>query len=226
MSNRPVIVWFRQDLRLADNAALLKAAETGRPIVPLFVLDDETAGKWSSGGATRWWLHKSLEALRADLEGLGAKLVLRKGRQSEVIPAVARDVGAAAVYFNRQYEPWAAKAETAVREDLTSAGTARIEVRRFAGALLREPQDISTKDGTPYKVYTPFWRALNEPGEPRRPLPKPERLNGSTAKIGTDDLADWKLLPGKPDWASGLRETWSPGRKAPTTVSTGSLPMP
>ena len=85
-TRQPSILWFRQDLRLADNPALAAAAELGAPILPLYVLDDEAPGAWAPGGASRWWLDRSLAALEAELEALGLTLVLRRLRP----PPVAR----------------------------------------------------------------------------------------------------------------------------------------
>lgn len=212
MSNRPIIVWFRQDLRLADNVALTRAVEAGAPIIPLFVLDDGAAGEWALGGASRWWLHNSLVELSGRLADLGVKLVLRHGSSAQIVPALAREVGARAVHFSRQYEPWATSLEAAVHAELAK-GDGSIEVRRFPGALLKDPGEIRTKDGRPYKVYTPFWRALIASGEPRKPLPAPTRLAAYKGDVKSEQLSDWNLLPKKPDWAGGLHETWTPGER-------------
>ncbi len=210
MSNRPIIVWFRQDLRLADNVALTKAVETRAPIIPLYVLDDASAGEWAPGGASRWWLHNSLLEFSSRLADLGAELVLRRGAAAEIVPEVARKVGAKAVYFSRQYEPWACRLENVIHAQLKRT-EASIEVLRYPGALLKEPAEIRTKEGGPFKVYTPFWRALNASGEPRKPLSPPTRLKAHNGYVEGEDLSDWNLLPKRPDWAGGLRETWTPG---------------
>ena len=99
----PVIVWFRQDLRLADNHAFREAAETGAPVLPVYVLDDEAAGEWAIGAASRWWLHESLAALNGDLEG---RLYCVKGRAEQLIPQLASQIDASGVFWNRCYEPW------------------------------------------------------------------------------------------------------------------------
>jgi deoxyribodipyrimidine photo-lyase len=211
MPARPVIVWFRQDLRLEDNVALMRAAEAGVPVIPLYVFDDETAGDWAPGGATRWWLHHSLEALSGDLRRLGAQLILLRGRQTEVVPTFVREVEAGGLYFNRRYEPWALEAEKEIHEIIASSGGGTIEIRRFCGGLLKEPGEVCTQEGTPYKVYTPFWRALNDAGDVRKPLKRPEAIKRYSGTTRADKLADWGLLPTKPDWAAGLRETWIPG---------------
>src|ERR1700712_2135126 len=101
-----VIVWFRQDLRLADNPALAHAVATGQPVLCLYILDDETPGAWPAGAASRWWLHQSLQALGAELAEIGGSLVLRCGRADAVVPALIAETDASAVFWNACYEPW------------------------------------------------------------------------------------------------------------------------
>ncbi|MEK9754417.1 MAG: deoxyribodipyrimidine photo-lyase, partial [Rhodospirillaceae bacterium] len=118
----PVIVWFRRDLRVADQPALKAAAETGRPVIPLYVLDDPPARPWAPGGAARWWLAGSLAALDADLARLESRLILRRGPAAETVLALARETGAAAVHFTRHHEPAEAAAEAALTAGLGRAG--------------------------------------------------------------------------------------------------------
>src|SRR6478672_8292292 len=114
----PVIAWFRQDLRLGDNPALRAAAQTGAPILPLFVLDDETPGDWKWGGASRWWLHHSLASLSKSLKG---NLVLRRGEAAKTVMALAKEYGAGAVFWNCCYEPFAVERDKALKAELASA---------------------------------------------------------------------------------------------------------
>src|SRR5271154_1511207 len=148
----PVIVWFRQDLRLADNPALAFAARTGRPLVCLYVLDDEIPGPWKWGGASRWWLHHSLAALDRSLDG---HLVLRQGRGDAVVKALAKETGAQLVAWTRRYEPFAVECDTGLKADLAKAG---IEAQSFNASLLHEPWEIRTAGGSPFRVFTPFWQ--------------------------------------------------------------------
>jgi deoxyribodipyrimidine photo-lyase len=214
MPAKPVIVWFRNDLRLTDHRALTAALATGAPVVPLYIHDPQSAGRWAAGAASRWWLHHSLEALGRSLRDLGGDLVLRAGPADRILAQVAAETDAGAVYFSRAYEPWARAAEEAVKQRLASDG---IEVKRFAGAMLREPEEVRTKAGEPFKVYTPFWRASIALGPPARPLPAPTAIamavRGKGRKVTGDRLQDWRLTPTKPDWAGGLRETWAPGEQ-------------
>jgi deoxyribodipyrimidine photo-lyase len=207
----PVIWWVRQDLRLSDNAALSAALATGAPVLPLFVLDDAAAGAWAPGGASRWWLHGGLAALAADLAARGAPLVLRRGDSRRVIPALAEETGARAVFAGRMYEPWARLRDKEVAAALAERG---VGIEGFRTALLFEPWEITTTTGGPYGVYTPFSRACFAAPAPPQPTPPPARIPAPAAVPASDRLDDWSLRPSRPDWAGGLRETWQPGESA------------
>ncbi len=205
MSSRdPVIHWFRRDLRLADNPALKAAVDTGRPVIPLYVFDERA----SLGGASRWWLHHSLASLQASLEDAGSMLVLRKGRIEDVLDELIEETGATAVHWTRGYEPDDAEAEPALAKALEERGVA---CKRFGGVLLYEPEDVANKSGEPYRVFTPFWKACLARPEPEPTVAAPDTLRAPTSAPASDDLASWRLLPTRPDWAGGLRETWTPG---------------
>ena len=205
-STSPIILWFRQDFRLADNPALTHAVESGRRVLPLFVHDDETPGAWAPGGAGRWWLHHSLTALSTAIEDRGGRLVLRRGKAEEVLPRVIEESGAGAVAWNRCYEPYAIARDKRLKTEFKERG---IEVSSHNAALLHEPWTIETGQGEPYKVYTPFWKALCAK-DAQDPLPDPGTIDFAQA-IESEALESWELLPSKPDWAGGLRETWTPG---------------
>ena len=158
------------------------------------------------GGASRWWLNGSLAALHADLTSRGGRLCLRQGSAPEVLATLLAETGASAIHVSRGYEPWEPELEKAVARACEAAGAA---FRVFGGRLLFEPEAIVTGDGKPYRVFTPFWKACLAAGAPRTPLPQPKRLRFAEAK--SDRLEDLKLLPTRPDWAEGLRDTWRPG---------------
>jgi deoxyribodipyrimidine photo-lyase len=204
----PVIWWVRQDLRLCDNAALSAALATGAPVLPVFVLDDDSAGAWAPGGASRWWLHGSLAALSAALAARGAPLVLRRGDSRKVIPALAEETGAQAVFAGRMYEPWARQRDRDVAALLSERG---VRIEGFRTALLFEPWEIRTTTGGPYGVYTPFSRACFTASAPAQPTPPPARIPAPASVPASDRLEDWQLRPSRPDWAGGLREAWQPG---------------
>ncbi|WP_440959824.1 cryptochrome/photolyase family protein [Oceanicaulis sp. LC35] len=206
----PVIVWFRQDLRLADNPALQAAAATGSPVIPVYILDDEAPGAWKPGGASRWWLHHSLKSLADDISRLGGRLVFLDGAAKPCLEALISETGAQAVFWNRLYEPWARKRDEAIKSALNDSA---IKARSFNGSLIVEPWDIATKTGNPYKVFTPFWKSLKAEHSPAEPTGRPDHLRFHDVNAGVclDDLA---LLPTKPDWAGGMRASWTPGEAA------------
>lgn len=209
---RPTIVWFRDDLRVSDHPALYAASRTGSPVICLYVLDDFSAALKPPqarplGGAARWWLAQSLRALQERIGAMGASLVLRKGAAAEVIADIAREVEAAGVFWNEIAQaPHLAVAEgvTAALKDLD------ISTQSFAGDLLTAPATIRNKEGRGLRVFTPFWRRVQSLGDPPKPLPAPRALQ-AVPGVRSDTLDSWKLEPTKPDWAGGLRETWTPG---------------
>jgi deoxyribodipyrimidine photo-lyase len=202
MTNQTTMLWFRQDLRLGDQAALVAAVGRGS-VVPVYVLDDETPGDWRIGGAQRWWLHHSLKALDAALRDKGSSLVLRRGKAVEEVARLAGEVGAGAVHAIRHYEPWWVAAEEALAERLTLV--------LHDGNQLAPPEQVRTGTGGFFKIYTPFWRALSAMMPPAKPLPAPEGIPGPAHWPKSDALADWSLLPTKPDWAAQFGDMWTPG---------------
>ena len=204
------VLWFGRDLRLADNYALAAAVSRGQAIIPLFILDDEDSGHWAAGGASRWWLHGSLEALSDALKRRGTQLVLRHGKAEAVIDQIIQQTGATAVYWNRRYEPWARARNERLKQGLTERG---IDAKSFNSALIREPWAIKTKNGDPYRVFTPFWKALRACGVDDIVPAPPRRLAAPATFPDSDSLANWALLPRTPDWAAGLRDSWQPGEK-------------
>ncbi|MFJ4174452.1 cryptochrome/photolyase family protein [Microbacterium sp. NPDC089696] len=207
----PSLVWFRDDLRVADNPALRAAIDRDEPIVALFVLDEESSGIRPLGGAARWWLHHSLASLAEKLDALGATLVLRRGAAEQVVRQVVSECGAGAIFWNRRYGGAERDVDTAIKTALREDDR---EVVSFAGSLLHEPWTVTTGAGTHFSVFTPFWRACRALPAPRAPLPAPRTLHGLPGGPTSDDLDAWGLLPTRPDWAEGLRETWVPGEAA------------
>jgi len=213
MTKSPAIVWFRNDLRLRDHRALSAAVASGAPLILLYVLDDESPGEWKPGGASRWWLHRSLEALQADIVERGGALTLRRGNVRDVIPALVRQTRAASGYMSRAYEPWAVAVEHDLKRALDAAG---IALKRYGGALLREPEEVKTKAGEPFKVYTPFWRALADGFKAPAPVAAPATIPCLTPHPKSDTLQSWKLRPARPDWAAAFEDAWTPGEDGAT----------
>jgi deoxyribodipyrimidine photo-lyase len=197
----PTIVWFRQDLRLADNPAVWEACQNG-DIVPIYILDDQSPGPWSIGGASRWWLHQALLSLDKSLQG---KLNIFRGDTLEVLTSVAQEYGARAVFWNRCYEPWRMQRDGKLKTQLKAAG---YEIQSFNGSLLWEPWQVLKKDNTPYRVFTPYYRRGCLPhSDPRTPLGvanKPSIKIKSKCSLSIQDL---HLLPSI-KWYSQIEQRW------------------
>ena len=213
-SASPCIVWFRDDLRLSDHPALTAAAETRAPVICLYVLDDVSPplrppAARPLGSAARWWLAQSLRALQKGLASLGATLALRRGPAAKVIASLARETGASAVFWNDIAQaPHRAVADQ-VAIDLEKIGVAS---HHFPGDLLVSPTEIRNQQGRGMRVFTPFWKRVQALGNPSHPLPAPKTLTAAPDVTG-EPLESWHLEPTHPDWAGGLRATWTPGEK-------------
>jgi deoxyribodipyrimidine photo-lyase len=199
-------MWFRQDLRLADNPALGAAVAEGADLALVYVLDTAEPPERGLGAASRWWLHNSLQALARNLAEIGGRLILRRGDPAQVIADLAAELDAGRVFFSRCYDPRGRALQQAVHEYGSATG---IHVKRFVGSLLAEPEHIRTGAGGPYKVFTPFWRALQQQVE-SAPLLAPEGLPAAVA-AASEDLASWQLQPSQPNWAAGFSGLWQPG---------------
>lgn len=202
----PQIVWLRQDLRLTDQAAFAAAAAAG-PVIPVYILDDETPGHRRMGGASRWWLHHSLSSLAYDLAQRGSQLILRRGKAEIELVRLAAETGAGAVHALRHVEPWWRNAERAVKNALPP----HCPLKRADGAYLVRPGSLLTGGGTPFKIYTPYWRAVSAVMPPALPAPVPDTIPAPAAWPVSDVLDQWSLLPTRPDWAGGMRAMWQPG---------------
>lgn len=184
---------------------------SGRPVLPVYVLDEDSDGIRPLGAASRWWLHHSLLALDSALRTLGSRLILRRGRAEEVIETLATECDAYAVYWSRAYDPGSRERDTRLKKALDRRGGV---AEGFKANLLFDPWEITTTSDAPYKVFTPFWRACRALRSPTAPLPAPTALPGPPKWPKSDSLASWRLLPTAPDWAGGLRATWTPGEAA------------
>ena len=202
----PTIIWFRRDLRLSDQAAVVAAAANS-PVIPVYILDDESPKHRKMGAASRWWLHRSLESLDASLHDLGSRLILRSGPVSEVLADIVKSTGATKIHALHHYEPWWRNAERAVKNDLDG----QAELILHHGNYLLPPGTLKTGSGGEYKIYTPFWKALREHMPPQAPQAAPKKLQATEEWPESENLVDWRLLPTKPNWATGFEADWTPG---------------
>ena len=207
MQQHPSICWFRNDFRIVDNPALTAAVAAGGPVIPLFIWEEDAAGEWSPGSASRWWLHHSLSSLHSELEQCGSRLIIRRGDRFQQLEKLMQETGSRSVYWNRQYEPAAVKRDGNIKAILKER---EIEVESFRGNLLYEPWEVQTKQGNPYKVFTPFWKACQTASDPPEPLQKPDRLPVPDKWPASETLQSLELEP-TIDWAGGIEQTWQPG---------------
>lgn len=199
------LVWFRRDLRLQDNPALQAALDAGHVPVPVYIHAPHEEGDWAPGGASNAWLHRSLAALDADLRGRGSSLVLCRGDSQAELERLIAASGAVAVYWNRKYEPATQPRDARIKRDLREQG---IEAQSHNGSLMLEPWDITTLQGGPYKVFTPYWRnALT-----RLQLPAPVRAPASLpAHPLQGEALDTLGLAATLPWDAGFWTHWQPG---------------
>ena len=189
MARSVSLFWFRQDLRLSDNPALTAAAEAGA-VLPVYILDDSHAGDHKMGSASRWWLHKSLQSLNDSLDG---KLLVLKGDPAKHLAALAAASGAKKLYWNRCYEPWRIARDTAIKTEFVEQG---FHVESHNGSLLWEPWDVTKADGTPYRVFTPYFRrGCLGASPPRMPLPAPVQLDLISITCEQDGVEGLRLRP-------------------------------
>jgi deoxyribodipyrimidine photo-lyase len=208
----PIVVWFRDDLRLGDNPAFHWAAVTGRPLVCIFIEERAgTAGR-PLGSAARWWLHGSLAALDMALRRLGGRLLILRGDAKEVVPFVVSACRARSVFWNRRYSGTARRIDEDLKADFRRRG---IDASSFNGHLLYEPWTVSTREGAPFRVFSAFWRAAQASGEPEAPLPVPSHVNfydvPGPLLTACAVLEKLELEPAAPDWAAGFRTVWQRG---------------
>jgi deoxyribodipyrimidine photo-lyase len=205
----PVIVWFRNDLRLHDNLALTAAANSGQPVIPVYILE-EADDTLPLGGAQRWWLHHSLASLADKLKTLDVPLVMRRGAASDILLDLIEETGACSVLWNRRYAPAQIERDSAIKEELRARD---LTVESFDGQLLHEPTRLKTGSGGAYRVYTPFWKALSQSIAPRAPAPRAEKDQG----LRPVDCLRQSLRLGPParqaELGKGVRRRMDTGRR-------------
>lgn len=201
------LVWFRDDLRIADHPALAAAFESGGPVIAAYIFDD-AATRRPLGSAARWWLHGSLTALRDRLAALGVPLVLRRGDTIKILTELMRQTGATTLFHGKAVDSVAVRLETDVRAALRED---TVTTRSFVTNLLYAADEMRSAGGDPYRVFSPFWRAALAKGPRRQPLAAPQGKRDGAAELQSDDLADWHLRPTRPDWAAQFAHHATPG---------------
>ncbi|MBX3424242.1 MAG: deoxyribodipyrimidine photo-lyase [Pirellulales bacterium] len=209
MSARPTIVWFRLDLRLADQPALAAAVERG-PVIPVFIWAPDEEAPWAPGGASRWWLHHSLASLDRQLRELGSRLVLRAGDSLAELERLVEETSAERVVWCRRYEPAVIQRDKRIKAALAERG---IDVGSDNGSLLHEPWTISTQKEEPYTVFTPFWKRCLASGADLTPAPAPREIPAPARWPASLELDELELLPRIP-WDRQFYETWEIGAPA------------
>ena len=208
------LLWFRRDLRLADNPALAAALASCPGIVPVYVHAPDEEGSWWPGAASDAWLHRSLGALDASLRRLGSRLVIRRGPTLDALRALAAATGATHVYWNRLYEPALVGRDQTIKTALRDSGHL---ADSFNAALLNEPWQVTRDDGGPYRVFTPFWKACQRAGIDRPLAPAPDALPRVPAKVASLPLEALGLQPGI-GWDGGFWAAWQPGEEGAHTM--------
>ncbi len=205
MKQRPTIVWFRNDLRVEDNPALRAAVDRGA-VIPVFVWSPAEEGKWSPGGASRWWLHHSIISFDDRLRKLGSRLILRDEPSLVALRSIIKSTKAQGVFWNRRYEPAIIKRDAQIAEQLRADD---IEVKTFNGGLLFEPGSILNKSGGPFQVFTAFWKTCLRQPPPQR-TPTPQTIPAPKSWPRSQNLKSLQLEP-VIDWSAGIRDAWRPG---------------
>jgi deoxyribodipyrimidine photo-lyase len=185
MSQAPIILWFRRDLRLDDHAALAAACEDGRAVLPVFVHDETVE---ALGAAAKWRLGEGVRVFGDIVDKAGSKLILRRGDALPVLRALIAETGVAAVYWQRVYDPDGIARDSEVKSALKAAG---VEARSFPGAVLFEPWTVETGQGRPYSVYSPYWKAVRS-RDPGAVLAAPGRMAAPESWPASDTLDDWR----------------------------------
>ncbi len=208
MSDSPHLFWFREDLRLNDNPALHAAATSGKPLICVYVLENQSMDDWPIGGARKWWLHHSLAALTERLKQVGGELLIKRGSAATIIPNLVAETGAEHVYWTRRYAPHHIQTDTQLKQTLEDSG---VSVTSMNGRLLFEPWQFKTGSGTPYRVFTPFWKAMQARGSVRDTTPPIKRIESAQHQVKSTALNSLNLLPTSPNWAAQFDQTWHPG---------------
>ena len=204
MQFTPCIFWFRNDLRINDNAALEAAFQSGAPVLAVYIWDPDSFKSWVPGGASKVWLHHALKSLSEQLEKCGGRLLIRIGTTRSVLEDLISETGAEKVYWNRRYEPHLRELDASLKQLFRSRG---FTVKTFNSALLNEPHTVENKSGTPFKVYTPYFKCVHA-----RPVVPPvavqtDQVLWHATNLESVELDSLELLP-EDDWWQSMISHW------------------
>ena len=209
-SGKRAIIWFRKDLRLADNPALDAALQANKEIIPVFIWDEEEGGNWSPGAASRWWLHHSLESLSSSITKFGGTLILAQGKAAQVLPEIAQAHQADQVFYGRCYDPAGIATQEAVEEACDLQG---INTESFNSSLLQEPWETKNGTGKPFQVFTPYWRKSRAIIYREPASYDPKKLSFVQQTSSPQSLTDLTLLPDHP-WHNKMGAHWEVSESA------------
>lgn len=219
----PALLWFRDDLRLADHPALNAALDAAGSCLCVYVLDTSGATR-PFGGALKWFLHETLIAFTKSVEDKGGTCLILEGDPAKLMPQLMEETGAEALYCHYRYQKAARVQDDTIARTLSEAGR---EMIRLHGTVLRAPETVTTKSGTPYKIFSAWWKGFKALGAPPKPVPAPgkcvfmkweEALEKPKKALSPRDIGE-ALLPRKPDWASKMAEYWEFGEDAAQEIA-------
>ena len=198
-SPSPVVVWFRDDLRLADNLALTNAVRSGQPLWCVFI---RPAGQTCTT-ALDWWQAQSVQALDHALRAYGGRLHLFTGQAEQILPELVREGGCTQVFWNRRYDPAGKATDTRLKAQLKQMG---VTVHSTPGSLLHEPWTVRSKAGQAFQVFGAFWRAASSMAHYPAPLPAPTGMVfAPCAAFPAQRVALDHVMGSLPAWARAMQ---------------------
>lgn len=202
-----VVVWHHLDLRVEDHPALTEACTLGLPLIPLYIYDSKRYRDWAPGEASRWWLHESLGDLSKRYRELGSGLVVRSGDTRQELFKLITEHRVTHIFWIERTEPAFLESDQQLLKELEAKG---VKVQITSGNYLADPDQLRNKSGGPYRVFTPYYKAMCQEVGVEKPLPAPELPSLPQVRIG--DLDSLGLLPSN-QWYMKLAKHWTPGRE-------------
>ena len=198
------LVWFRQDLRIADNKALYEASLKQKPMICLYIHDLDSYGNWPIGGASKWWLHQALVDLDQSLSQFGNKLIIRNGNSLNIIEEICANYKVENIFYNKRFEPHLLQIDNLITSKLKAKGH---KVHIYNSLLLYPLESIFNKENSPYKTFTSFWKFVNTNFTVSKCLPKPKSI-----PLGFDQIPSCRLesllLESRINSALGIQNTF------------------